>query len=333
MFVSVLMVRILLDECRGRGIEPAHLLSVAGLAEDGLADGGQRVPSQAFERLAQHALQATGDPALGLALGGRLPTQALQVVGYLLASAPSLRRAYADFERYAALLAESPTWAMREHEAWAQFEVSCPIAHPHTGRMANDWTLSLAYRVIRAFAPGSGDRDVTLAFAHPAPRDREPYRRVFEGAVRFGQVRNAIRFPRAWLDQPQLHGDAATCAGLRELAERMLARVKPPRRLCDQLRAMLHEERRLSRIDVPELARRLGVSQSVLRRRLAAEGVSPSQLMDEARCRVACAELVRTERSLKQLADELGYSEPSAFHRAFKRWTGKTPADYRASMT
>jgi hypothetical protein len=96
--------------------------------------------------------------------------------------------------------------------------------------MANDWSLSLAYRVIRAFAPPAAVEQLTLAFAHPNPRDQEPYLRVFGGPVRFGRARNAIGFPRAWLDLPQPHGDAATCAGLRELAERMLADVQSQRR-------------------------------------------------------------------------------------------------------
>jgi AraC-like DNA-binding protein len=282
-----------------------------------------------FERLAQHALLETRDPALGLALGARLPAQALQVVGYLLSSAPSLRHAYHDFQRYAALLAETPSWNLREEGERAVFEFSCLIPRTDTQRMANDWSLSLAYRVIRIFAPGGCEDAMRLSFAHAAPLDRAPYQQLFGPSACFDASRNAVSFPRVWLDLAQPHGDAATCAGLRELAERMLADIHQQKRLCDQLRLMLRHEPQLASIDVAELARRLGVSQSVLRRRLAAEGVSPSQLVDEARCRVACAVLSRTDRSLKQLADELGYAEPSSFHRAFKRWTGKTPADYR----
>jgi AraC-like DNA-binding protein len=331
MFVSLLMVRILLDECHSRGISNERLLARTELKTQQLTDGYQRIGSEDFERLAQRALEATCDPALGLALGARLPTQALQVVGYLISSAPSMRHAYADFERYAALLVENPSWAMREERTRAHFEFQCLVPRASTHRMANDWSLSLAYRVIRAFAPVASGHDIALSFSHPAPDDLAPYRSLFGTSLRFGQKCSAITFPSAWLDRAQPHGDAGTCEGLRELAERLLLSVNTQRRLCDQLRLMLRQEARLAQVDVSELARRLGISQSVLRRRLAAEGVSPSQLMDEARCRVACAELSRLQRSVKQVAGALGYAEPSSFHRAFKRWTGKTPADYRAS--
>jgi AraC-like DNA-binding protein len=341
MFVSVLMVRILLDECRGRGFEPAQLLDATGISSEQLEDGRARVPSEDFERLARRALSLTQDDSLGLALGGRLPAQALQVIGYLLTSAPTLRKAYADFERFASVLAEGPSWALREdvearnsvreqNQARAHFEVRCPIPHANTQRMANEWSLSLAYRMICAFAPAADSTSASVAFAHPQPRDGTAYAAVFAGAVRFGQKRNVVSFPRAWLDLPQAHGDAVTCEGLREMAERLLTTVGSQRRLSDQLRLILRRETQLSGMDVAELSRRVGLSQSALRRRLSLEGVSPSQLVDEARCRVACVELARMDRSVKQLADELGYAEPSSFHRAFKRWTGKTPADYRA---
>jgi AraC-like DNA-binding protein len=326
------MLRILLDECRGRSIAPELLLADCELSPEQLSNGGHRLEAESFERLARRALQLTGDPALGLALGNRLPGQALQVVGYLLSSAPSLRHAYADFQRYAALLAEHPSWAMHEAGELAHFEFRCVIPEPSTQRMANDWSLSLAYRAILAFAPRSEKNLVRVAASHPAPADRAPYLALFGRAVRFGQACNAISFPRPWLDLAQPHGDAGTCAGLRELAERLLARIDGQRGLGTELRLMLAHEARLTHIDVTELARRSGLSQSTLRRRLALEGVSPLQLVDEARCRRACAELSRADGSLKQLADSLGYADPSSFHRAFKRWTGQTPSAYRAGL-
>jgi AraC-like DNA-binding protein len=332
MSVSVLMLRTLLDECRGRGIVPAQLLVGSDLSPEQLADGAHRIPAEAFEHLAQRALRLTGDPALGLALGNRLPAQALQVVGYLLSSAPSMRHAYADFQRYAALLAEHPSWTMREADEHARFEFRCLIPRPTSQRMANDWSLSLAYRVILAFAPNGGSSLVRVSLSHPAPAELAAYVELFGTAVRFGQARNAITFPRAWLDLAQAHGDAVTCEGLRELAERLLVRIGAQRALGEELRLMLAREPQRARLGGAEVARRWGLSLCALRRRLAIEGISPLQLVDEARCRMACTELSHARRPLKQLADRLGYADVSSFHRAFKRWTGQTPADYRTSV-
>lgn len=331
MFVSVLMVRILLDECRVRGVAAESLLAGTELSDQQLGDARTRVPSELFAKLARRAMRMTHDDGLGLSLGARIPVQALQVIGYLLSSAPTLRHAYGDFQRYASIVAENPTWIMREEGSCAHFEFNSTIEEPSILRMANDWSVSLAYRIIAACATTANRDEISVAFSHPKPAYAARYAAVFERSVRFGQRRNAVIFPRAWLDAPQPHGDPGTCEGLREIADRLLSTVNSNKRLGDRVRMLLQQEAKLSRIDVGALARKIGLSQSALRRRLASEGFSPSQLVDEARCRLACAELARVDASIKQVAGALGYAEPRSFHRAFKRWTGKTPADYRAA--
>jgi AraC-like DNA-binding protein len=342
MFVSVLMVRILVDECRVRGIAADALLAhsdvcsradprASALTREQLADVNTRVPDDVFADLAQRALRLTGDEGLGLALGAHMPGQALQAVGYLLSSAPTLRHAYRDFDRYASILAEHPRWNMREEGERAHFEFSCPIREPATLRMANDWSVSLAHRLIAETVPGAQRSAMSVALSHAKPKYAERYAALLQCDVRFAQRRNAVIFPRAWLDLPQPHGDAATCDSLREMAERMLAAVSSKKGLGDRIRVLLRQEQQLSAINVANLARKLGLSQSALRRKLAAEGLSPSRLLEEAMERRACAELLRVDASIKQVADALGYAELRSFHRAFKRWTGQTPGHYRAS--
>jgi AraC-like DNA-binding protein len=90
---------------------------------------------------------------------------------------------------------------------------------------------------------------------------------------------------------------------------------------------LLGYEADLANIDVVKLARSVGLTPRSLRRRLAAESVSLTALIDQARCRLACEEL-RREGSIKAIAERVGFSEPSAFHRAFKRWTGQTPLEF-----
>ena len=329
MTVSMLMLRILLDACRRRGVEVEQLLAGSGVEPGQLGDGSARIDSELFEGIARRALALTRRPALGLELGSRLPPQALSVVGYLLASAPTLRRAYADFERYAVLLADAPVWALREERQHAHFVFRCLVPQLTTQRLANDWALALAARIVAVYAPDSKREQTRAAFSHEAPSDLRPYRARFGPTLRFDQPETVLTFPRAWLDLPQAHGDESTCVALSELAERMLAEVDDRWNLSDRVRRLLRQGPALSQVSVAQLARQSGLSESALRRRLAAEGVSPSQLIDEARRRVACAELSRRDRSVKELASQLGYAELSSFHRAFKRWTGQTPAGYR----
>lgn len=324
MFVSVLMVRILREECRARGVSDAELLAGCDLSEAQLADIRHRVPSERFAPLVTRALDLTRDDGLGLALGSRLPEQALQVVGYLMGSAPTLRKAYLDFQTYSRLLADNPTSALREEGELAHFELNCPIPALRIERVANDWAVSLAYRIIASCAQGNRG-EIRVSVTHGPPPYVESYVRLFGHKVRFDHHCNAVSFPRTWLDEPRIHGDVTTSEALRELADRLLTNLRGATRLTDRARVVMG---RNARLDVPGLAQELGFSESGLRRALANEGCSPSQLIDEARCRVACGQL--TERvSLKEVASAVGYSEPSSFYRAFKRWTGQSPSEFR----
>jgi AraC-like DNA-binding protein len=95
------------------------------------------------------------------------------------------------------------------------------------------------------------------------------------------------------------------------------------------VRVLLAYQSDLANFDPDTFATQLGLNRRALRRRLAAERATLADLVDEARCRRACDELRRPDRNIKEISERLGYSEPSAFHRAFRRWTGQSPAQYR----
>jgi len=329
MFVSVLMVRALLHACGARGIARSDLLAGSALLDADLSDLRVRLPSVDFERIAQRALALTGDAALGLSLGAELPQHALQVVGYLVQSSPTLRHAYTAFARYASLLAVNPLWVLREEADTAVLSFRCVVPHPSTERLAHDWAASLTYRSVAAFASRREHRPTRVELAFPEPDEVASYAALFPCAVRFGLRDTTVHFPRALLDVPQLHGDPAMWAALRDTAERFLQHVELGSGMAGRMRGELRKAGSLAGVTVTSLARSLGVSESTLRRTLASEGISPSELVDEARCERACAFLQEPQRAVKDVAFELGYADVTSFHRAFKRWTGVTPVAYR----
>jgi AraC-like DNA-binding protein len=117
---------------------------------------------------------------------------------------------------------------------------------------------------------------------------------------------------------------------LGDTAERLL-REREGATTVDRVRTVLRYRRDLSDVDSTTLAAAVGLTPRALRRRLGAEGASLTTLLDEARLRLACEDLKRPDSSIKEISDRLGFSEPSAFHRAFKRWTGQTPAQFGKS--
>jgi AraC-like DNA-binding protein len=191
--------------------------------------------------------------------------------------------------------------------------------------------MSLVYRVALRFARLDSDDAKEVWFAFPAPQHAARYKEVFRCPVRFDRPRNAILVARQYIDQPQPYADTRMLDVLRDAAERMLAEHSVPS-LPDQVRALLRTESDLRKIDAGRVAKMLRLHPRTFRRQLIAANAPWSEILDETRRRIACDELRRSDVSIREVAERLGFSEPSAFTRAFKRWTGKTPAKYNRAL-
>jgi AraC-like DNA-binding protein len=306
------------------------LLAACGLAETSLSDTRHTVSPETYHALVREALDATGDPGLGLAIGLRAPEAMLHVVGHLMFASATLRDALTCFRRYSALLAEGERWDLTEREHTATFSYMPAFQLGDSTRFTNEFVLAMAWRIGRHFALCPERRPPDVRFQHAAPAYAASYETAFGGPIRFGQPANAIVFHTATLDARQLHADDALCATLSEAADQLL-RERAQITLAERVRAMLRARRDLSDVNTTALALAVSLTPRALRSRLRAEGASLANLINEARLRVAREDLRRPDCSIKDLACRLGFSEPSAFHRAFKRWTGTTPSAYAHS--
>jgi AraC-like DNA-binding protein len=138
-----------------------------------------------------------------------------------------------------------------------------------------------------------------------------------------------VRFPRAALALRQPHADARLRVVLERAAAAVVARLSPAGELTQRLRQALGEELRGGVPTCEQVARRLAIGVRTLNRRLQAEGTSFQQQLAELRCELARGYLDDGRLAISEVAYLLGFSEPSAFHRAFKRWTGHSPQSWR----
>jgi AraC-like DNA-binding protein len=332
MFLSTALVRGLVAELEGRGITSERMLRAASLDRAALRRPAQGVRCREFDRLVRQALDLSGDQALGLAIGSRAPKTMLHVLGMLIVTSPTVRDAHRQLTRYGDLIASGLDWQLSERG-----QLAClghTFAHdavaPDTQRFLADCTIALTLRFGRVFAPSEAAHEVW--FQHAEPSYAADYARIFHCPVRFRQTSNAVLFLRTTLDRVQPHADPMLHTLLLGLADNLKLEVKGETTFEGRVRLALRYETDLAKVDSESLARRWGLSRRALRRRLASEGASLSELLDEARCRRAFDELKRPECKIKEVAEDLGYSETSAFHRAFKRWTGRTPTDYKAEL-
>jgi AraC-like DNA-binding protein len=332
MFVSVIVIRGLLAELRRHGVSASDLLRGPTAHDSFLADMRSVISADEWDEILARAVQLTGDPGIGLSVGANSPENTFQIFSHLALSSPTLTDAFDMFERYSPLLVDGLTMSLVRSGAWAQFRFSFHHGvNELTTRFAAEALSSTVLRFAQQFVPRLNVRAV--GFEHAEPSYSSRYEAVFNCPVRFGQRENFAEMEASALSVRQPHADVAMAQVLRAAAEQLLSTAGPRASLGERLRAVLRRERDLCAVDTDRLAREVGVSQRALRRRLSAEGLSVSQLLEEARRTIACEELRRPGGSIKDVADRLGYSEPSAFHRAFKRWTGQTPAEYVRGVT
>jgi len=281
------------------------------------------------ERLMRAAFGVTPEPGLGLHFGSKAPMQTLGMLGEVLTHSPTLRAAIGELSAYMPLVFPMSRFRLLEEGDRAFLIYEPPFADSSAARFCTELAFSFAIRIGAQLVPSSQALEVRVR--HAAPHYFERYGKVMGCPVRFDAPRSEIVFPRAALDAPQPFVDEALWRLLKRRADELLVQERARELLHERVKQVLRHEVDLGSVNPCNIARRLGVSPRSLRRRLGDEGHSLSALADQVRRELALSELSNPEIPIKRIADRVGFSEVSAFHRAFKRWTGVTPARYRAN--
>ncbi|HEX4478121.1 MAG TPA: AraC family transcriptional regulator [Polyangiaceae bacterium] len=328
MSIAAPIVRALVEVVERDGVPRQDFLRRAGVTAERFADGLGRFTLDEFESIQRLALDVTGDEALGLHLAEGASEAAFDVLGHLVAHAPTLREALGLCSQFSSLLVDDAHLLLEEHVDVARLRHDFRRTSLRADRMHAEFAIAGFCRLIRIFA-GPGVKIDAARFEHSAPAHRSEYRRVFGGAEKFGQKFTGVEFSRALLDAPQLHQHPRLYSLLHAEAHRTLDALGHGTGHGDRVKRylMARPASRIPKMDVA--ARELGMSARSLRRHLAAEGVSYRELV-QSMLEEAASHLLRTPgRSVQEVARATGFSDSAAFHRAFKQWTGVTPATFQ----
>lgn len=326
--VRVGTVMAALPVMRQFGIDVEHMLAEFGLEESYLKDPDNTIPYAIMGLLLRRCSEVTQCPHFALIVGQQLNASAIGTVGFLALSAPDVRTALAFLSRYFRFHNPNATIDVVEDRGFVTFRVTLLQRLLEGREQILDGVVATAFNTMRNLC-GPKWEATEIRLARPRPRDLAPYRDFFRTTVHFDADESAVVFSSRWLDIPPATADP-------HLHHSMMKRIREfesssVEDLASQVRRMLPPLIAARTASVEVVANLVGLAARTLNRRLAAEGTTYVRLREEARHAVACQLLESTGMPANEISDRLGYSNPSAFTRAFERWAGKGPADWRAA--
>jgi AraC-like DNA-binding protein len=284
-----------------------------------------RISVSASLAMLDGAVALTGDPDLGLRAALDAEAGEYDLLEYLAGSATSIGESVPLLARYTRLLNDGLDITLEQVEGRAilRFASRVPL-----NRVAADFQLASFYR---GFAPEFSDSPAEIWLMHEAPADRTLSERAFSGAsLRFSAPCDAIVFDAALLDR-QVPKDRKLHELLRRLAEERVAELPMAEPLTQLVRERLAAELAGGDPSAEHVAATLHVSRRTLVRRLELEGTHFKAVLDDLRSGLARRYLAVDRLSVSEVAALLGFSDAPAFTRAFRRWSGQSPSEYRHS--
>lgn len=323
--ISMAFVREALDGVTAIGGDASSLLATAGIDIERLHQPGERVSAAAFGRLWRAVAATLGDEFFGQDRR-RVKPGSFATVCELSLHARTLKQALLRALRMFNLLLDDVALTLEERGG-------AGIVTLHDRRQpvpvfAHETLLILLQGLICWLV----DRRITLlraAFAYPAPPWADEYSRIYAGDVTFNAADTQFRFAASDLRAPVVQTERTLREFLRGAPTNMVVKYRNPRSLSVRLRSALKSRPQGLLMQQEDYAGELGISVSTLRRRLDAEGTSFRLIKDGIRRDMAIRQLLQTDRSLPAVAESLGFAEPSAFHRAFIKWMGISPGQFR----
>ena len=363
--VAIHHVRAALRGAEREGIDVAPLLDRSGIAAPLLEVERARVSTEQFARLVKELWMVLDDEFIGFGPArSKVGTFAMMCHATVHCS-KDLRGALRRAAEFYALFPAGPNFRLTEHNAAttdgraeiepSTIDVRGELDASPTLTPTPDASLTDAARIEFALSAAGDDPDHFRAetllivahrfsgwlirrriplrrveLAYPAPPHALEYDLLFGAPCVFDAPTTALVFDRALLAEPVLQDEAGIDAFLRRAPQDVLSRIDYGSTTAARVRRLVGQSFPGMLPAESEVAERLSVSPQTLRRRLAAEGTSFLHVRDQMRRDHAIVALAEGRTPIERISEQLGFSEPSAFHRAFKRWTGATPRAYQS---
>jgi AraC-like DNA-binding protein len=327
------LARGLIKLAISKGASEAELARRAGIDLTDLADQDNRVGMANYVALMRAAKELTHDPALALHYGETVDLSELSIVGLIMNASETMMDAFVQMNRFGKLAiewegdTEKPRFqnVMKDGAAWLVDTRGNPNDFPELTEV----TFARQTCGPRRFLPRPHVLEVHVTHAEPAYRAE--YDRIFQCPVVFDAPWNAMRMDMSLAAHRVALQPRYVFGVLSERADALLRELESSKTVRGRVEALLMPILHTGEIAMEMIAGRMGVSRETLYRKLKVESATFEQVLDELRHRLALHYLSGRKVSVNETAYLVGFSEPAAFSRAFKRWEGRTPREARAS--
>ena len=313
---------------RELGADPIPILSSVGLPENYFASHHEDdlMPYEQAERLLDAASRATNCPHFSALLGSRQTMNVVGVIAYLMRQCSTVGTALeALLEHHSVHVKDA--LALEFSEAGDQACVSYR-SFTNTGLSNTSEEIAMAHLlVIMQGLCNDRFKATRVNFRHRQSQDLFPYLKIFSAPVYFEQYQTEMIFARHWLDKPILHADP----GLKQILQTHVLQLEEEKSvdLLESVRSAIREILPTRSCSIDMVANQMVVHPRTLQRMLKEQGSSFSSLLESVRKSIATERLSNSTVSIIQLSDYLGYADNTAFTRAFKRWYGTSPKQWR----
>ncbi len=330
---SVLLLRALVAGSSALGLTVEQLATATGapaatFTPPALGDPDARVPASLLLSLWHYLPQQCPDESFGFWLAERLGAPPLSLASWLISNSPTLGQGLERALRYQRLLhdeAESEL-CVGPQEASYRHQIGAPPFRAPTAAIEFGFVtfLQLARRMT-----GVAVVPTRVRLRHAAPRDTSRHREWFGPELHFSTSEDELVLTRADLDLEVAGADPVLAKIVEAHAAAALLRLPQQQELRTRVRARIHELLPSGTPSIEAVCESLNLSRRTLQRHLSASGTSFVEELDAARHALALRYLSDARASLQETAFLLGFSDVTAFHRAFQRWTGQTPTSFR----
>ena len=316
-------------ERSGHSIQAFSRLS--GVSAEVPKDPDARVPIDAMVRSWKAALELSGDPALGLAVGADYSSNSHGILGHLISHSETLGGALKVLCRYQMLLSGGDLIELKETRGEAHLIFNADDPNPAIWPTVVERTFASILTVVKGEAIGQFSLS-GVEFDYPEPGHAASYRKFFGARCRFGAESSRLVFPRSHLDLRMRNRHSSLHSLLsREIETTHKTLIEEKNATTAKLWTTLPSLLDRGVISVRDAAEALNLSERTLHRRLALEGATYLKLLDQARFERSMRLMAATDISLEEIALACGFLDNSGFYRGFKRWTGMAPRAYRQS--